>query len=97
MNIKSKSALYECALTGKGKAKRAKHSSAVEPLQDGEEVTDTTGQKWKLIKLLSQSTTELVYQGENVYNTSGEPQRTQLNRVIQGLIVMVFMSHSNTS
>lgn len=36
----------------------------MEPLQEGEEVTDTTGKKWKLVKLLSQSTTELIYEGE---------------------------------
>ncbi|KAG8001522.1 Ras-related protein Rab-27A [Nibea albiflora] len=50
------------AVTGKGKAKKAKYAPAVEPLQEGEEVTDTTGKKWKLVKLLSQSTTELVYE-----------------------------------
>lgn len=38
--------------------------SAVEPLQDGEEVTDMTGKKWKLVKLLSQTTTALIYKGE---------------------------------
>ncbi|XP_068586390.1 serine/threonine-protein kinase VRK3 [Cebidichthys violaceus] len=48
--------------TGKSKAKKAKHVSAVEPLQEGEEVTDTTGKKWRLVKLLSQSTTELIYE-----------------------------------
>lgn len=45
---------------------------AVEPLQEGEEVTDTTGKKWKLVKLLSQSTTELIYEGETWYMTSGQ-------------------------
>ncbi|XP_056230044.1 inactive serine/threonine-protein kinase VRK3 [Seriola aureovittata] len=49
-------------VTGKSKAKKAKHVSAVEPLQEGEEVTDTTGKKWKLMKLLSQSTTEVIYE-----------------------------------
>ncbi|XP_068433762.1 serine/threonine-protein kinase VRK3 isoform X2 [Clinocottus analis] len=47
---------------GKNKAKKAKYASAVEPLQEGEEVTDTTGKKWRLVKLLSQSTTELLYE-----------------------------------
>ncbi|KAM9860959.1 serine/threonine-protein kinase VRK3 isoform 2-T2 [Aulostomus maculatus] len=47
---------------GKSKAKKAKHASAVEPLQEGEELTDTTGKKWILMKLLSQSATELIYQ-----------------------------------
>ncbi|KAK1891311.1 Inactive serine/threonine-protein kinase VRK3 [Dissostichus eleginoides] len=49
-------------LKGKSKSKKAKHASAVEPLQEGEEVTDTAGKKWKLVKLLSQSTTELLYE-----------------------------------
>ncbi|XP_028257689.1 serine/threonine-protein kinase VRK3 isoform X2 [Parambassis ranga] len=48
--------------TGKNKAKKAKHAPTVEPLQEGEELTDTTGKKWKLIKLLIQSTTELMYE-----------------------------------
>lgn len=39
----------------------------MEPLQEGEEVTDTTGKKWKLVKLLSQSVTELIYEGETVH------------------------------
>ncbi|XP_023140002.2 inactive serine/threonine-protein kinase VRK3 [Amphiprion ocellaris] len=49
-------------LKGRGKAKKAKHAPTVEPLQEGEEVTDTTGQKWKLMKLQSQSMTELIYE-----------------------------------
>nr|XP_015808514.2 inactive serine/threonine-protein kinase VRK3 [Nothobranchius furzeri] len=47
---------------GRGKAKKAKHAPTVEPLQEGEEVTDTMGNKWKLIKLSTQSTTELLYE-----------------------------------
>uniref|UniRef100_A0A3Q0R0M9 VRK serine/threonine kinase 3 n=1 Tax=Amphilophus citrinellus TaxID=61819 RepID=A0A3Q0R0M9_AMPCI len=49
-------------LSGKNKAKKAKHATSLEPLPEGEEVTDTTGKKWKLIKQLSQSTTELLYE-----------------------------------
>ncbi|KAM3877002.1 serine/threonine-protein kinase VRK3 [Diretmus argenteus] len=49
-------------VTVKGKAKKAKRVSAVKPLEEEEELTDTTGRKWKLVKLLSQSTTELIYQ-----------------------------------
>lgn len=56
--------------TSKSKAKKAKHVSAVEPLQEGEEVTDTIGKKWKLVKLLSQSMTELIYEGETWSMTS---------------------------
>lgn len=51
-------------VTGKNKAKKGKHMSAVAPLQDGEMLTDTTGKKWTPVKLLSQSTTELTYEGE---------------------------------
>ncbi|XP_024151324.1 inactive serine/threonine-protein kinase VRK3 isoform X1 [Oryzias melastigma] len=47
---------------GRSKTKRAKHTVAVEPLQDCEEVTDMTGKKWKLQKLLSQSAAELLYE-----------------------------------
>lgn len=50
---------------GRNKAKRAKYMSAIAPLQEGEELTDTTGRKWTLGKRLSESTTELVYEGEN--------------------------------
>lgn len=61
---------FGCAPTGKNKAKKAKHSSAVEPIEEGEDMTDTTGKKWKLMKLLSQSTTEVIYEGETVSDTS---------------------------
>lgn len=55
--------------TGKNKAKKGKYVLAVEPLQDGEVLTDTTGKRWTPVKLLSQSTTELTYEGEtkNIY------------------------------
>lgn len=49
---------------GKNKAKKGKYMLAVEPLQDEEVLTDTTGKKWTPVKLLSQSTTELTYEGE---------------------------------
>ncbi|KAM6943505.1 serine/threonine-protein kinase VRK3 [Xenentodon cancila] len=49
-------------VTGRNKAKRAKLTFAVEPLQEGEELTDTTGNKWKLMKLLSRGTAELLYE-----------------------------------
>lgn len=49
-------------LRGKGKSKKTKLIPALEPLQEGAEVSDTTGKKWKLIKLLSQATTELIYE-----------------------------------
>ena len=50
--------------TGKNKAKKAKYVSTVAPLQDGEMLTDTTGKKWTPVRLLSQSPTELTYEGE---------------------------------
>ncbi|MEQ2228917.1 hypothetical protein ILYODFUR_013578 [Ilyodon furcidens] len=49
-------------VTGGGKAKKAKHASSLELLQEGEELTDNTGKKWKLVKLIGQSMTELLYQ-----------------------------------
>uniref|UniRef100_H3CV98 VRK serine/threonine kinase 3 n=1 Tax=Tetraodon nigroviridis TaxID=99883 RepID=H3CV98_TETNG len=42
--------------------KRAKSTSAVAPLQDGQMLTDTTGKKWSPAQLLRQSTTELIYE-----------------------------------
>nr|XP_046201871.1 inactive serine/threonine-protein kinase VRK3-like [Oncorhynchus gorbuscha]XP_046201872.1 inactive serine/threonine-protein kinase VRK3-like [Oncorhynchus gorbuscha]XP_046201873.1 inactive serine/threonine-protein kinase VRK3-like [Oncorhynchus gorbuscha] len=47
--------------TVKGKVKKAKRACAVEPLQEGEELCDTTGRKWRLVKLLSQSDAEMFY------------------------------------
>ncbi|XP_061670110.1 inactive serine/threonine-protein kinase VRK3 [Syngnathoides biaculeatus] len=44
---------------GQSKGKKA---PAVERLDDGEELTDATGRTWTLVKLLSQSLTELVYE-----------------------------------
>lgn len=48
------------------RSKRAKHAVAVELLQECEEVTDMTGKKWKLQRLLSQSPTELLYEGDTM-------------------------------
>ncbi|XP_008335164.1 serine/threonine-protein kinase VRK3 [Cynoglossus semilaevis] len=48
--------------TGKNKMKKMKHAPAVKPLEEGEEVTDTVGKKWKLVKLLSQTVTEVIYE-----------------------------------
>nr|XP_020516887.1 inactive serine/threonine-protein kinase VRK3 [Labrus bergylta]XP_020516892.1 inactive serine/threonine-protein kinase VRK3 [Labrus bergylta]XP_020516898.1 inactive serine/threonine-protein kinase VRK3 [Labrus bergylta] len=47
---------------GKSKAKKARHSFYVEPLNEGDEMTDTTGKKWKLGKLLTQNSTEIIYE-----------------------------------
>lgn len=49
-------------LKGKSPAKKAKHAATVEPLEEGEEVTDTTGKKWKLIKLINQTPSEIIYE-----------------------------------
>ncbi|XP_066569638.1 serine/threonine-protein kinase VRK3 isoform X2 [Amia ocellicauda] len=46
---------------GKSKAKRARKACAIEPLQEGELLTDSGGKKWTLGKLLSQSDSELLY------------------------------------
>ncbi|XP_031170013.1 inactive serine/threonine-protein kinase VRK3 isoform X2 [Sander lucioperca] len=66
--------------TGKGKAKKAKHAPTVEPLRENEEVTDTTGKKWKLEKLLSQSTTELIYE---VLQTVSRSNSKESNHILK--------------
>ncbi|XP_029986873.1 serine/threonine-protein kinase VRK3 isoform X2 [Sphaeramia orbicularis] len=67
-------------LKGKSKAKKAKHMPAVEPLQEGEEVTDTTGKKWKLMKLLSQNMTELIYE---VLQIASRPNSKDPNHILK--------------
>lgn len=49
-------------LKGKGKSKKTKVTPSLEPLQEGTEVTDTAGKKWKLVRLLSQTVTEIMYE-----------------------------------
>ncbi|XP_054469451.1 inactive serine/threonine-protein kinase VRK3 [Anoplopoma fimbria] len=66
--------------TGKSKAKKAKQASAVAPLQEGEEVTDTTGKKWRLVKLLSQNTTELIYE---VVQTASRSNSKESNDILK--------------
>ncbi|XP_019954404.2 serine/threonine-protein kinase VRK3 isoform X2 [Paralichthys olivaceus] len=58
--------------TGKSRAKKAKHAPAVKPLEEGEEVTDTTGKKWKLMKLLNQTSTEIIYEVSQTASRSKE-------------------------
>ncbi|XP_040892154.1 inactive serine/threonine-protein kinase VRK3 [Toxotes jaculatrix] len=66
--------------TGKSKAKKAKHALPVEPLQGGEEVTDTTGKKWKLMKLLSQSPTDVIYE---VLQTVSRSSTKESNHILK--------------
>ncbi|XP_015254836.1 PREDICTED: inactive serine/threonine-protein kinase VRK3 isoform X3 [Cyprinodon variegatus] len=47
---------------GGGKSKKAKHASLLVPLQEGEELTDKAGKKWKLVKLIGQNMMELLYE-----------------------------------
>ncbi|XP_038164537.1 inactive serine/threonine-protein kinase VRK3 isoform X2 [Cyprinodon tularosa] len=47
---------------GGGKSKKAKHASLLVPLQEGEELTDKAGKKWKLVKLIGQNVMELLYE-----------------------------------
>ncbi|XP_064191467.1 inactive serine/threonine-protein kinase VRK3 isoform X3 [Anguilla rostrata] len=49
------------AAAAKNKSKRMKRASPPKPLEEGEQVTDTAGVQWKLVKLLSQSDTEIFY------------------------------------
>ncbi|KAL7406632.1 hypothetical protein ABVT39_023684 [Epinephelus coioides] len=65
---------------GKGRAKKAKLVPAVEPLQEGEEVTDMTGKKWKLGTLLSQSTSELIYE---VLQTTSQSSTMESNHILK--------------
>lgn len=50
----------------KGKAKRTKRASAVEPVQEGLELCDQSGKKWRFGKLLSQTEVELTYEVQEV-------------------------------
>ncbi|XP_068177489.1 serine/threonine-protein kinase VRK3 isoform X2 [Antennarius striatus] len=47
---------------GGRRAKKAKQTPPMKPLPEGEELTDTMSKKWKLVKLCSQSTTEMFYE-----------------------------------
>ncbi|XP_043994130.1 inactive serine/threonine-protein kinase VRK3 isoform X3 [Gambusia affinis] len=47
---------------GWSKSKKAKHASSPEPLPEGEQLTDQSGKTWKLIKLIDQNMTELLYE-----------------------------------
>ncbi|KAM7014966.1 serine/threonine-protein kinase VRK3 [Tautogolabrus adspersus] len=58
----SSSTLTKAPRNGKGKAKKARHAFNVDPLNEGEEMTDTTGKKWELGKLLTQNLTEIIYE-----------------------------------
>ncbi|KAK7913074.1 hypothetical protein WMY93_013285 [Mugilogobius chulae] len=51
-------------LKGKGKTKKSKVVPALEPLQEGTEVIDTTGKKWILTRLLNHAAAELIYEVE---------------------------------
>ncbi|KAF7660587.1 hypothetical protein LDENG_00279250 [Lucifuga dentata] len=65
-------------IAGKGKAKKAKRVPALEPLEEGEEVMDTTGRKWKLVKLLSQSTTEVIYEVLQIASQSSNKESNHI-------------------
>ncbi|KAK2869581.1 hypothetical protein Q7C36_001452 [Tachysurus vachellii] len=49
-----------------GKVKRMKRASAVAPVQEGLELCDQSGKKWRLGKLLSQTDLELTYEVQQV-------------------------------
>ncbi|MBN3317890.1 VRK3 kinase, partial [Atractosteus spatula] len=57
-------------LGAKSTPKRARRM-CIEPLQESELLTDTAGRKWRLIKLLSQSDSELLYGVQQI--TAGAP------------------------
>ncbi|XP_048887430.1 inactive serine/threonine-protein kinase VRK3 [Brienomyrus brachyistius] len=53
----------------RGRTKRAKSVCPLEPLQDGQQLSDTSGRNWRVKELLAQSEVELVYAAQLV--TSG--------------------------
>ncbi|XP_066503827.1 inactive serine/threonine-protein kinase VRK3 [Hoplias malabaricus] len=55
------SSLNQTPPSAKGKGKRAKRQSAVEPVVEGAVFCDQSGKKWKLVKLLFQTELELTY------------------------------------
>lgn len=48
----------------RGRTKRAKSVCPLEPLRDGQQLSDTSGRNWRVKELLGQSEVELVYAGE---------------------------------
>ncbi|XP_034045607.1 inactive serine/threonine-protein kinase VRK3 isoform X2 [Thalassophryne amazonica] len=77
---RSSPATSRSPLKGRGKAKKAKHMFALEPLEENEEVTDTTGKKWKLVKLISQSMTELFYE---VFQAQTRSSSKEINYILK--------------
>ncbi|KAM4744463.1 serine/threonine-protein kinase VRK3 [Anableps anableps] len=64
-------------VTGGGsKSKKAKHASSLEPLQEGELLTDNSGKTWKLMKPIGQSMTELLYE-------AAQPNSKEANHVLK--------------
>uniref|UniRef100_A0A4W4GBM9 Protein kinase domain-containing protein n=1 Tax=Electrophorus electricus TaxID=8005 RepID=A0A4W4GBM9_ELEEL len=54
--------VFLSVFSAKGRGKRAKRVCAVEPVQEGTEVCDQSGKKWRLVKLLYQTEVELTYE-----------------------------------
>uniref|UniRef100_A0A3Q4BLY2 Protein kinase domain-containing protein n=1 Tax=Mola mola TaxID=94237 RepID=A0A3Q4BLY2_MOLML len=75
-------------LKNAAKAKKAKQMPAVEPLQEGEEVADTTGKKWRLVKRLSQSTTELIYEVSQSGSQSSSKESNQILKLQQMTLLL---------
>uniref|UniRef100_A0A3B3QCV8 VRK serine/threonine kinase 3 n=1 Tax=Paramormyrops kingsleyae TaxID=1676925 RepID=A0A3B3QCV8_9TELE len=48
----------------RGRTKRTKSVCPLEPLQDGQQLSDTSGRNWRVKELLGQSEVELLYAGE---------------------------------
>lgn len=48
------------------KGKNGKAMGMVQPLLEGMELNDQSGVKWKLLKLLSQSDSEVIYEGKTL-------------------------------
>ncbi|XP_053491216.1 inactive serine/threonine-protein kinase VRK3 [Ictalurus furcatus] len=64
-----------------GKAKRMKRVSAVEPVQEGLELCDQSGKKWRLGKLLSQMDAELTYEVQQIGVRSSSNESKHIMRL----------------
>ncbi|XP_058849854.1 inactive serine/threonine-protein kinase VRK3-like isoform X3 [Acipenser ruthenus] len=67
--VAESSVISKSASAAKGKGKRARRMSGIEPLSENEVLTDTSNKKWRLAKLLEQSDCGILY-GAVLY-TSG--------------------------
>ena len=63
--------LCVCFISPVVKGKNAKGAGVVTPLQEGVELNDQSGGKWKLLQLLMQSENEVIYKGKTLCQSYG--------------------------